>query len=519
MLSDPILNTKKTKINCALVSVFDKTNLFPLVEELIKHDVEILSTGGTAKILRDEEIEVLDVSKYTNFPEIMNGRVKTINPLIEGGILGLRDRHRDESIEYNIKWIDLVVCNLYPFHEAIAKDDYNLALALENIDIGGPTMLRSAAKNMGWVTSVVDPKDYSVVIKELNESSGYISFKTRQKFSAKTFGHSSQYDTIIHNYLKDEPFSDNLSMTFKKHSEMRYGENPHQKAAAYAIPGNTSSSVLNAIIHQGKKLSYNNMMDADGALACIREFEDPACVIVKHANPCGVAIGENLLDVYKRAFAADSISAFGGIVALNRHCSKQLAEEIMKVFVEIVIAPSFNPEALIEFKKKRNLRVLAIKNMGEKEELLEIKNINGGILVQDKDGKQVTPDDLNIVTIKQPSLKDVETAIFTWKVLKHAKSNGILIAKDKTTVGLGAGQVSRVDAVHMALRKGGQGVKGGVLASDAFFPFRDSIDTIKGSGIRTIIQPGGSIRDQEVIDACNEHGFSMVFTGTRCFKH
>ena len=519
MLSNPILNTKKTKINCALVSVFDKTNLFPLVEELIKHNVEILSTGGTAKILRDEEIEVLDVSKYTNFPEIMNGRVKTINPLIEGGILGLRDRHRDESIEHNIKWIDLIVCNLYPFHEAIAKDDCNLALALENIDIGGPTMLRSAAKNMGWVTSVVDPKDYSVVIKELNQSGGYISFKTRQKFSAKTFGHSSQYDTIIHNYLKDEPFSDNLSMTFKKHSEMRYGENPHQKAAAYAIPGDTSSSVLNAIIHQGKKLSYNNMMDADGALACIREFEDPACVIVKHANPCGVAIGEDLLDVYKRAFAADSISAFGGIVALNRHCSKQLAEEIMKVFVEIVIAPSFNPEALIEFKKKKNLRVLAIKNMGGKENLLEIKNIHGGILIQDKDGKQVSPDDLNIVTIKQPSLKDVETAIFTWKVLKHAKSNGILIAKDKTTVGLGAGQVSRVDAVHMALRKGGKRVKGGVLASDAFFPFRDSIDTIKGSGIRTIIQPGGSIRDQEVIDACNEHGFSMVFTGTRCFKH
>ena len=260
-------------------------------------------------------------------------------------------------------------------------------------------------------------------------------------------------------------------------------------------------------------------MDADGALACIKEFEDPACVIVKHANPCGVAIGEDLLDVYKRAFAADSISAFGGIVALNRHCSKQLAEEIMKVFVEIVIAPSFDPEAIIEFKKKKNLRVLAIKNMGEKENLLEIKNIDGGILVQDKDTKQLTPDDLNIVTIKQPSLKDIETAIFTWKVLKHAKSNGILIAKNKTTIGLGAGQVSRVDAVHMALRKGGEKVKGGVLASDAFFPFRDSIDTIKGSGIRTIIQPGGSIRDQEVIDACNEHGFSMVFTGIRCFKH
>ena len=519
MLNNPILNTKKTKISCALVSVFDKTNLFPLIEELIKHDVEILSTGGTAKILRDEEIEVLDVSKYTNFPEIMNGRVKTINPLIEGGILGLRDRHKDESIEHNIKWIDLVVCNLYPFHETISKDERNLAVALENIDIGGPTMLRSAAKNMGWVTSVVDPKDYSVVIKELNESGGYISFKTRQKFSAKTFGHSSQYDTIIHNYLKGEPLSDDLSITFKKHSEMRYGENPHQKAAAYIIPGNTSSSVLNAVIHQGKKLSYNNMMDADGALACIKEFEDPACVIVKHANPCGVAIGEDLLDVYKRAFAADSISAFGGIVALNRNCSKQLAEEIMKVFVEIVIAPSFDPEALIEFKKKKNLRVLAIKNMGEKENLLEIKNINGGVLVQDKDTKQLTPDDLNIVTIKQPSLEDIETAIFTWKVLKHAKSNGILIAKNKTTIGLGAGQVSRVDAVHMALRKGGEKVKGGVLASDAFFPFRDSIDTIKGSGIRTIIQPGGSIRDQEVIDACNKHGFSMVFTGIRCFKH
>ncbi|MDC1416299.1 bifunctional phosphoribosylaminoimidazolecarboxamide formyltransferase/IMP cyclohydrolase, partial [bacterium] len=313
--------------------------------------------------------------------------------------------------------------------------------------------------------------------------------------------------------------SDDFSITFQKHSEMRYGENPHQSAASFKIPGNNESNILNAIIHQGKKLSYNNIMDADGALACLKEFQDPACVVVKHANPCGVSTGKNLLDVYKRAFNADSLSAFGGIIALNRTCNAEVAKQITGSFVEIVLAPKFELDALMIFQKKKNIRVLEIGEFGRRNKKLEIRNIDGGILVQDVDTKILTKNDLKCVTIKKPSEQDIETALFTWKVLRHAKSNGILVAKNNTTVGLGAGQVSRVDAVHMALRKGGENVIGGVLASDAFFPFRDSIDAIKESGITTVLQPGGSIRDKDVIDACNEYNIAMIFTGTRCFKH
>jgi phosphoribosylaminoimidazolecarboxamide formyltransferase/IMP cyclohydrolase len=300
---------------------------------------------------------------------------------------------------------------------------------------------------------------------------------------------------------------------------MRYGENPHQSAASYKVPSNEEPNILNATIHQGKQLSYNNIMDADGALACVREFDDPACVVVKHANPCGVAVGDDLLDVHTRAFNADSLSAFGGIIAFNRTCTKDVAEVIASVFVEIVLAPNFEPEALDIFKKKKNLRVLEIGKFGKRSKKLEIRNVDGGLLVQDTDTKILSKDDLTVVTKAQPSEQDIETALFTWKVLRHAKSNGILIAKDNTTVGLGAGQVSRVEAVHMALRKGGKNVEGGVLASDAFFPFRDSIDAIKDSGIALVIQPGGSVRDQEVIDACNEYGIAMAVTGIRCFKH
>jgi len=518
MIDNPILNKEPIKVNRALISVFDKTGVVELAQQLEKFGVEILSTGGTAKTLKDSGIRVKDVSDYTNFPEIMDGRVKTINPLVEGGILGLRNKHEKEAKQNNIDWIDLVVCNLYPFSETISKDDCDLGTALENIDIGGPTMIRSAAKNLGWVTVVVDTGDYLSVASELVENQE-ISFQTREVLSAKAFGHTAQYDTIIHGYLKDEKLSEDLSLTFNKHSDMRYGENPHQSAASYVTPGNREANILNATIHQGKKLSYNNIMDADGALACVREFEEMACVVVKHANPCGVAIGDDLLSVYKRAFNADSLSAFGGIIAFNRVCTKEVAKAISKVFVEIVLAPSFEPEALEIFKKKKNLRVLEIGEFGKREKKVEVRNIDGGLLVQDTDTKVLTKDDLTTVTKREPSEKEIETALFTWKVLRHTKSNGILIAKNDTTVGLGAGQVSRVDAVHMALRKGGENVKGGVLASDAFFPFRDSIDTVKDSGISTIIQPGGSIRDQEVIDACNEYGFSMIFTGTRCFKH
>ena len=518
MINNPQLNKNPIKITRALISVFDKTKVINLAKGLTALGVEIISTGGTSKALKEAGIQVRDVSDYTNFPEIMDGRVKTINPLIEGGILGMRDLHSADAENNKIQWIDIVICNLYPFAETISREDCTEAMALENIDIGGPTMIRSAAKNLGWVTVVVDPQDYTAITDQLN-ADGQISFETRQELSAKAFGHTAQYDTLIHNYFKKDKLSSNLSITFEKHSEMRYGENPHQSAASYKIPGNTDLNILNAIMHQGKKLSYNNIMDADGALACVREFNETACVIVKHANPCGVAIGDDLLDVYERAFNADSLSAFGGIVALNRTCTESVARSVTEVFVEIVLAPSFEPGALDIFKNKKNLRVLEIGQFGKRKKKLEIRNIDGGILAQETDTKILARKDLKIVTEIQPSDINIETALFTWKVLRHAKSNGILIAKDKTTVGLGAGQVSRVDAVHMALKKGGEEVKGGVLASDAFFPFRDSIDTIKDSGISTIIQPGGSIRDQEVIDACNEYGFSMIFTGTRCFKH
>ena len=518
MLENPTINKENVKIKRALVSVFDKTGLVELGHSLEGLGIEILSTGGSAKTLRDSGVSVTDVSDYTKFPEIMDGRVKTINPLVEGGILGLRDKHNKDAEDNNIKWIDLVVCNLYPFSETINKDDCDLAMALENVDIGGPTMIRSAAKNVGWVTVVVDPSDYPVLAKDLSNDNS-IRYETREMFSAKAFGHTAQYVVIIHNYMKGTPLSDEFSLTYEKHSEMRYGENPHQAAAAYKISGDSSNSVLNAKIHQGKKLSYNNIMDADAAFSCLKEFEETACVIVKHANPCGVSKGENMLEVYKQAFNADSLSAFGGVIAMNKQCDELVAEEISKVFVEIVLAPSFTKEALEIFSTKKNLRVLEVGNIKPREKLLEVRNVVGGIIVQETDTSVIQKQDLKTVTTTSPTDLEVETMLFGWKVLKHIKSNGILIVKDNTTVGVGAGQVSRVDSVDIAMKKSGENIQGSILCSDAFFPFRDSIDKISNSGIKAVLQPGGSVRDDEVIEACNEHGIAMVFTGQRCFKH
>ena len=518
MLENPTINKENVKIKRALVSVFDKTGLVELGHSLEGLGIEILSTGGSAKTLRDSGVSVTDVSDYTKFPEIMDGRVKTINPLVEGGILGLRDKHNKDAEDNNIKWIDLVVCNLYPFSETINKDDCDLAMALENVDIGGPTMIRSAAKNVGWVTVVVDPSDYPALAKDLSNDNS-IRYETREMFSAKAFGHTAQYDVIIHNYMKGTLLSDEFSLTYEKHSEMRYGENPHQAAAAYKISGDSSNSVLNAKIHQGKKLSYNNIMDADAAFSCLKEFEETACVIVKHANPCGVSKGENMLEVYKQAFNADSLSAFGGVIAMNKQCDELVAEEISKVFVEIVLAPSFTKEALEIFSTKKNLRVLEVGNIKPREKLLEVRNVVGGIIVQETDTSVIQKQDLKTVTTASPTDLEVETMLFGWKVLKHIKSNGILIVKDNTTVGVGAGQVSRVDSVDIAMKKSGENIQGSILCSDAFFPFRDSIDKISNSGIKAVLQPGGSIRDDEVIEACNEHGIAMVFTGQRCFKH
>lgn len=518
MMKPPPLNRDTIIIQRALISVSNKQGLADFARHLNQKGIEILSTGGTARVLREAQIPVTDISDYTHFPEIMDGRVKTLHPKVAGGILGLRDRHQKEAGDNHLQWIDLVVCNLYPFSETIQEEHVSLEEALEQIDIGGPTLIRSAAKNLGWVGVVVDPQDYEEVLNEVNLKGG-LTFATRRRLAQKAFAHTAQYDTIIHHHLETEAFPETLNLTFNRKLSLRYGENPHQSAAAYEVPNHRGMSILQATVHQGKQLSYNNLMDADGALACLREFEKPACVVVKHTNPCGVAVGEDLLEVYTRAFDADRLSAFGGIIALNRPCTAAVAEAIAKVFVEIVLAPQFEPEALQILSRKKNLRVLETGPISPRTKMLETRPLEGGLLVQETNLNTVTRETLRIVTERKPSAADVEAMLFAWKVLKYVKSNAIVIAGEDVTVGIGAGQVSRVEAVEIALRKGGERVKGAVLASDAFFPFRDSIDLLAGKGIRAVIQPGGSIRDREVIEACDEHGIAMVFTGVRCFKH
>jgi len=512
------MNRETIQIKRALISVSNKEGILELGKGLQDLGIDIISTGGTANALKDADISVTDISDITGFPEMMDGRVKTLHPRVHGGILGLRDKHGKTASNHDILWIDLVVCNLYPFAETISKNNVTLDDALENIDIGGPSMIRSAAKNVGWVGVIVDPGDYLSVLEELRSEDG-LTYDTRKGLAAKAFGHTAQYDTMIHNFLKEFSLSDTFTVTFNKYYDLRYGENPHQEAAAYRVPSITGHNILNAKIHQGKKLSYNNIMDADGALICVKEFSEPACVVVKHANPCGVAIGENITDCFQRAFNADSLSAFGGIVALNRKCTKEIAEQLRKIFIEIILAPGFESKALELFAKKKSLRVLELGDFPSREPGIEFKYVDGGLLVQQTNVHTLTREHLNTVTETQPTEQEIKDMLFAWKVLKHVKSNGILTAKNHTTLGIGPGQVSRVDAVEIAVRKSGDLIDGAVLASDAFFPFRDSIDKIANTDIRGIIQPGGSIRDQEVIDACNEHGISMVFTGTRCFKH
>lgn len=504
-------------IKRALISVSDKTNLVEFARALSDLNIEIISTGGTSKLLREAGVPVRDVSDLTNFPEMMDGRVKTLHPKVHGGILGKRDSHAEVAEQHNIQWIDLVVVNLYPFAETIKNPNATFEDAIENIDIGGPAMIRSAAKNMEWTGVVIDPKDYDAIIDEMRETK-HLSFATRKKLAAKAFQHTAEYDGLIHQYLAaDHANSDVITFSLKKLFDLRYGENPHQAASAYQFTTNTSG-ILSAIQHQGKQLSYNNITDADAAYICSQEFLQPACVIVKHANPCGAAVADNIENAYQKAFAADSTSAFGGIVALNRPCTRKLAEEISKIFFEVLIAPAFEPEALEIFAAKPNLRVLELKSHAHNS-LQEIKFIEGGVLFQEKDQSIIKQEELTVVTKAQPTSADIHTMLFAWPLLKHIKSNAILIAKDNTSLGIGAGQVSRIDAVDIAMRKAGENLHGAVLASDAFFPFRDSIDRLANSGIRAVIQPGGSIRDEEVIAACDEHNIAMMFTGKRCFKH
>lgn len=510
------MNQEKTNIKRALISVSDKQGIIEFAKGLHEHGVEIISTGGTSTLLRAAGIPVIDVAEITGFPEIMDGRVKTLHPKVQGGILGLRDKHAEIAAAHAIPWIDLVVVNLYPFAETLKKSQVTLDDALENIDVGGPTMLRAAAKNMGWVGVIVDPVDYTLLLDELHRTQ-QLSFATRRHLAAKAFAHTAHYDALISAYLAPHPFPEILNISLTKQAVLRYGENPHQAACAYQ--GSAGSGILSAQQYQGKEMSYNNIADTDAAWQCVREFARPACVVVKHATPCGVAEGNDIAEVLHRALQADAQSAFGGIVALNRLCTVEIAQALAKIFIEVLIAPAYDPEALAVLAQKPNLRVLCLPLGLEQKLRHEIKFIQDGLLMQDQDRGELNAKDLQVVTALKPSEHLLQDLLFAWHVVKHVKSNAILIAKNQTTLGVGAGQVSRIDAVDIAVRKAGEGLSGAVLASDAFFPFRDSIERIAQTGIVAIIQPGGSLRDEEVIAACNKYKIAMVFTGKRCFKH
>lgn len=517
-------------IHRALLSVSDKTGIVAFAQALVQRGVAILSTGGTAKLLRENQVPVTDVSEHTGQPEIMDGRVKTLHPKIHGGILGRRDIDQQVMTEQNIAPIDLVAVNLYPFAETVADPNCSHADAVENIDIGGPTMVRAAAKNHRDVTIVVNASDYDRVIAEMDANSNSLTFDTRFDLAIKAFEHTAQYDGMIANYFgarlpqQESKFPRTFNAQFEKKQDLRYGENSHQQAAFYVEAKPAEASVATATQIQGKALSFNNIADTDAALECVKSFQQPACVIVKHANPCGVAIGENALDAYQRAFKTDPTSAFGGIIAFNRELDAETAKAIVeRQFVEVIIAPTVSSAARDVVATKANVRLLECGQWpAERANSLDFKRVNGGLLVQDSDHGEVALADLKVVTTKQPSDAEMEDLLFCWKVAKFVKSNAIVYARDGMTIGVGAGQMSRVYSAKIAGIKAADEnleVPGSVMASDAFFPFRDGIDAAAAAGITAIIQPGGSIRDEEIIAAANEHGIAMVFTGMRHFRH
>ncbi|NLC71220.1 MAG: bifunctional phosphoribosylaminoimidazolecarboxamide formyltransferase/IMP cyclohydrolase [Desulfuromonadaceae bacterium] len=515
----------------ALISVSDKTGVVSLARDLVSLGVEILSTGGTAALLRKEQVPVIDVADFTGSPEILGGRVKTLHPKVHGGILAMRGNpdHQRQMEENGILPIDMVVVNLYPFEATVAKENCSLEEAIENIDIGGPTMLRSAAKNHRDVAVVVDPADYAAVLAELREGQGVLAAKTLFRLAVKVYQHTAAYDAAISNYFgcrlgeEIEEYPETFTLQVRKAQNLRYGENPHQSAAFYVESGLREASIATARQIQGKELSYNNIGDTDAALECVKQFtEGPACVIVKHANPCGAAYGANLLDAYQRAFATDPESAFGGIIACNGELEAATVEAILaRQFVEVIIAPKVTAEAAAVAAAKKNVRLLECGPWpASPARRLEFKRVNGGLLIQQADLELLSEN--RVVTERQPSAKEMEDLLFTWRVAKFVKSNAIVYGKDRMTIGVGAGQMSRVNSARIAAIKAGQAgldVKGSVMASDAFFPFRDGIDAAAKAGVSAIIQPGGSIRDEETIQAANEHGIAMVFTGMRHFRH
>jgi len=508
----------------ALISVSDKTGIVELATELSSLGVEIVSTGGTAKKLQDVGIKVIPVDSVTGFPECLDGRVKTLHPKIHAGILAMRsnDKHMSQLKELEVDTIDIVVINLYPFRETISKENVELEDAIENIDIGGPTMLRSAAKNYQDVAVVVDPGDYSKIIDEI-KTNGEISVSTKFNLSYKVFEHTASYDALIANYMREQQgisFPETLTVTFEKQQELRYGENPHQDAVFYREMGKLDGTLAGALQLHGKELSYNNIGDTNGALDLLREFKDITYVGVKHANPCGVGSASNGYDAWKKAFDADPVSIFGGIVLTNTTVCKKVAEDINKIFIEIIVAPDYTEEALTILKKKKNIRLLKLPTINCKlpTTTWDMKKVAGGLLVQDMDLDLISQE-LDFPTEKKPTEEQLQDLMFAWKIVKHAKSNGIAIAKNLQSVGVGPGQVNRIWATEQAIEHGGENTEGAVLASDAFFPFDDCVKAAAKAGIAAIIQPGGSIRDKDSIKACNDAGIAMVFTGMRHFKH
>lgn len=514
-------------IKRALISVSDKSGIIEFAQALHEKHVALLSTGGTAKMIFEAGIPVTEISEYTGFPEMMAGRVKTLHPKVHGGILARRGK--DEAImqEHGIEAIDLVVINLYPFQQTVANPDCSLEDAIENIDIGGPAMVRAAAKNHQSVSIVVDPNDYSTVLDEMSNDQ-CVSDKTRFSLAIKAYEHTAQYDGAIANYFgkmvqakDDKLFPRTFNLQFQHKQSMRYGENPHQNAAFYTEQGNREANIANAQQLQGKELSFNNIGDTDAALECVKQFEAPACVIVKHANPCGVAINNDISSAYDQAYSTDPESAFGGIIAFNRELDATTAQAIVeRQFVEVIIAPSVSDEANNIISSKKNVRLLQCGEWSENTNRLDYKRVNGGLLVQDNDSELVN--ELEVVTELKPTEQQMEDLLFAWKVAKYVKSNAIVYANNNMTIGVGAGQMSRINSARIAGIKAAHAnlaVAGSVMASDAFFPFRDGIDAANEAGIKAVIQPGGSMRDNEVIDAANEHGMAMVFTKMRHFRH
>ncbi|MDY0996866.1 bifunctional phosphoribosylaminoimidazolecarboxamide formyltransferase/IMP cyclohydrolase [Pantoea agglomerans] len=520
----------------ALLSVSDKAGILEFAQALSSRGVELLSTGGTARLLADAGLAVTEVSDYTGFPEMMDGRVKTLHPKVHGGILGRRGQDDAIMAQHDISPIDMVVVNLYPFAQTVAREGCSLEDAVENIDIGGPTMVRSAAKNHKDVAIVVSSGDYEAIIAEMDAHENGLKLETRFDLAIKAFEHTAAYDSMIANYFgslvpayhgdRNQPagrFPRTLNLNFIKKQDMRYGENSHQDAAFYIEENITEASVATARQVQGKALSYNNIADTDAALECVKEFSEPACVIVKHANPCGVATGDSLLAAYDRAYQTDPTSAFGGIIAFNRELDEATAQAIInRQFVEVIIAPAVSEAALKITAAKQNVRVLICGQWQNRTAALDFKRVNGGLLVQDRDLGMVDASQLRVVSKRQPTEQELRDALFCWKVAKFVKSNAIVYARDNMTIGIGAGQMSRVYSAKIAGIKAadeGLEVKGSAMASDAFFPFRDGIDAAAASGVSCVIQPGGSIRDEEVIAAADEHGIAMIFTDMRHFRH